>query len=49
MFVEVYYRHTGLFGSMFIKPMVFHQEAAFLIRDDRNLTNGLSGTATATC
>jgi Flp pilus assembly protein TadG len=49
MFVEVYYRQTGLFGSMFVKPMTLHQEAAFLIRDARNLTAGLSGTKTATC
>lgn len=49
MFVEVYYRQTGLFGSMFVKPMTFHQEAAFLIRDARNLSAGLSGTKTATC
>ena len=49
MFVEVFYQHTGLFGTLFVQPMQFHQEAAFLIRDDRNLTNGLSGPRTATC
>jgi len=49
MYVEVYYRKSGLFGTLFVKPMVFHQEAAFLIRDTRNLTAGLSGTKTANC
>lgn len=49
MFVEVYYQQSGLFGSMFVKPMTLRQEAAFLIRDSRNLTAGLSGTKTATC
>jgi len=49
MFVEVYYQQKGLFGSMFVKPMVLHQEAAFLIRDSRNLSAGLSGTKTAVC
>jgi len=49
MFVEVYYQYKSLFGTLFVKPMMFHQEAAFLIRDDRNLTAGLSGTKTANC
>ncbi|MET0588998.1 MAG: pilus assembly protein TadE [Novosphingobium sp.] len=49
MFVEVYYRHEGIFGSMFIDDDVeLKQEAAFLVRDDRNLmpTNqqGVTGT-----
>ncbi len=49
MFVEVYYKYTGLFGTMFVNSPTFHQEAAFLVRDDRNLTSGLSGTKTASC
>lgn len=48
MFVEVYYRYEGLFSPMFIDDLVFKQEAAFLIRDDRNLMNsnepGITGT-----
>ncbi|MBU6267800.1 MAG: pilus assembly protein TadE [Sphingomonadales bacterium] len=49
MFAEVYYRYRPLFGTMFVQPMLFHQEAAFLTRDDRNLTAGTSGTGAATC
>lgn len=49
MFVEVFYRQNGLFGTLFVKPMVFHQEAAYLIRDTRNLTGVPTGTTTATC
>jgi len=48
MFVEVYYRYKPLFGTMFVQPMIFHQEAAYLIRDDRNLT-ALTGTAANAC
>lgn len=49
MFVEVHYKYSGLFGTMFVSSPVIRQEAAFLVRDDRNLTNGLSGTKTALC
>lgn len=49
MFVEVWYQQKGLFGSMFVKPMTLHQEAAYMVRDTRNLTAGLAGTKTATC
>lgn len=49
MFVEVYYKYSGLFGTMFVDSPTIHQEAAFLVRDDRNLTSGLSGTKTAGC
>jgi hypothetical protein len=48
MFVEVYYRHEGLFASMFVDDVLFKQEAAFLVRDDRNLMasnqSGVTGT-----
>jgi len=44
MFAEVYYDYRGLFGSMFVKPTRFREEAAFLIRDIRNLTPGVAGT-----
>ncbi|MGC4250454.1 MAG: pilus assembly protein TadE [Sphingobium sp.] len=49
MFVEVYYRYTGLFGDLFVSPTTFHQEGAFLMRDDRDLASGLTGTKTAAC
>ncbi|MBT0668555.1 pilus assembly protein [Novosphingobium profundi] len=48
MFVEVYYRYTGLFGSTFVAPFTLHREGAFLIRDDRDL-DSLSGTKTTGC
>ncbi|MEY2942747.1 MAG: hypothetical protein RLY97_761 [Pseudomonadota bacterium] len=49
MFAEVHYQYRGLFGSLFVQPMVFRQEAAVMMRDDRNLTAGLTGTKTAVC
>lgn len=51
MFVEVYYRYTPLLTGLFIKnsDVEFRQEAAVLVRDDRNLAGGLSGTKKATC
>ncbi|WP_395332424.1 pilus assembly protein TadE [Novosphingobium sp. BL-8H] len=44
MYVEVYYAYQPLFGTMFVKNPVFYQEAAFLIRDDRDITSGVTGT-----
>lgn len=44
MFVEVYYQYQPLFGTMFSLNTEFHEEAAFIIRDDRNLTPGITGT-----
>lgn len=44
MFVEVYYSYEGLFGDMFLDDRVLRKEGAFLIRDDRNLTPGVTGT-----
>ena len=44
MFVEVYYEYTGLFGTLFAQDAVFAQEAAYIIRDDRDLTSGITGT-----
>lgn len=50
MFVEVFYQYQPLFGSMFVGNTTFSREAAFIIRDDRNLTAGVTGTSTAsTC
>ena len=44
MFVEVYYNYQSLFGSLFVTSQSFKQEAAFIIRDRRNLTPGITGT-----
>ncbi|MBA4353768.1 MAG: pilus assembly protein TadE, partial [Novosphingobium sp.] len=44
MFVEVYYSYTGLVGQMFVSNRVLRKEGAFLIRDERNLTPGVTGT-----
>jgi hypothetical protein len=44
MFVEVFYQYQPLFGDMFVGNPLFKQEAAFIIRDDRNLTPGVTGT-----
>ena len=50
MVAEIYYRYDGLFGNTFINKSVFRQEAAFIIRDDRNLTPGVSpGTSKSAC
>lgn len=48
MFVEVYYNYQPLFGTMFFSGRQFRHEAAFIVRDDRNLA-GLSGTKTSAC
>lgn len=44
MFVEVYYEYEGLFGDMFIDGGTLRKEGAFLIRDQRNMTPGVTGT-----
>lgn len=44
MFVEVYYQYEGLLGTMFVSNPVMRKEGAFLIRDNRNLTPGVTGT-----
>lgn len=44
MFVEVFYEYKPLFGTAFVGDTVFHREAAFIIRDDRNLTPGVTGS-----
>ena len=53
MFVEVYYTYQPLFGSMVTDGAEFRQEAAMLVRDDRDLDggggDGLAGTARSTC
>ena len=42
MYVEVSYEYQGLFGDMFIGDRVIRHEAAFPIRDDRNLSPGVA-------
>ncbi|MBB3860736.1 Flp pilus assembly protein TadG [Novosphingobium hassiacum] len=51
MFVEVYYSYTGLLGDLFVSNRVLRKEGAFLVRDERNLTPGITGTTgpTYTC
>lgn len=44
MFAEVYYQYKPLFGTMFMGNTTMRREAAFLIRDDRNLTTGVTGS-----
>jgi hypothetical protein len=48
MYVEVSYTYRPMFGAMFMGPKTFHREAAYMIRDDRNLTAGITPTATDT-
>ncbi|MXO90295.1 TadE/TadG family type IV pilus assembly protein [Pontixanthobacter aquaemixtae] len=46
MFVEIEYRYEALFENPFGSgDRILRKEAAFIIRDDRNLTPGLTGTA----
>lgn len=45
MFVEVTYTYKPLFGAMFVTTPTFRREAAFLIRDDRNLNAGVTPSA----
>ena len=53
MFVEVYYTYQPLFGDMFADATTFKHEAAFIVRDDRNLSggggDGLTGTVGSEC
>lgn len=48
MYVEVYYTYQPLFGTMFVGTPSFHREAAYIIRDDRNLTPGITPSNTDT-
>lgn len=43
MFVEVYFRYTGLFGNTYVSNRTLRKEGAFMIRDQRNLTPGVTG------
>ncbi|MCD1624044.1 TadE/TadG family type IV pilus assembly protein [Citromicrobium bathyomarinum] len=42
MYVEVFYEYQGLFGDMFLGNRVIRHEAAFPIRDDRDLLPGVA-------
>ena len=44
MIAEVYYKYTGVFGNFFFAPFTMRQQAAFIIRDQRNISIGLTGT-----
>lgn len=37
MFVEVFYDYDGIFGTLFVRNQRFKQEAAYLVRDVRDL------------
>lgn len=43
MFVEVYYNYEGMLGDMFVNNRILSKEGAFIIRDDRNLSLGVTG------
>lgn len=43
MFAEVVYRYEPLFAGILVDELTFREEAAFLVRDDRNLL-GNNGT-----
>ena len=49
MFAEVWYRHTGLMGDLYIGDTMMKREAAFIIRDDRNLVPGITGVSVSNC
>jgi hypothetical protein len=48
MFVEAFYSYKSLFGNMFVRNAVISQEAAFLMRDRRDLTSGIANTTDCT-
>lgn len=54
MYVEIEYQYQPLFGTMFTNNRIINQEAAFTIRDRRNLAAGVNNDLTpsskaATC
>ncbi len=49
MFVEVYYLHKGLFGTLFFNNRTLSREAAFIVKDKRNMTAAPTGTNTTAC
>jgi hypothetical protein len=53
MYAEVYYKYQPLFGRLFVGQMTIKQEAAYIVRDDRNLAGGggagITGTKKSNC
>lgn len=47
MFVEVFYRYKPLFGTTFMSERILSQEAAMVVRDNRNLSAGLANDVEA--
>jgi len=49
MYAEVFYTYEPLFAGFITGPILMHEEAAYLVRDDRNLQGnngtGVGGTA----
>ncbi len=43
MFAEVFYEYRGQLGSLYVGTVTMKREAAYVVRDDRNLTPGLTG------
>lgn len=54
MFTEVHYDYQGIFGELFVSDVLFIQEAAYIVRDARdlraaNLTGLTGGGGQSTC
>lgn len=50
MVAEIYYQYTGLFGEVITPSHIVRREAEYIIRDDRNLAPGVTGSGgTSTC
>ncbi|MDG2005538.1 MAG: pilus assembly protein TadE [Novosphingobium sp.] len=50
MYAEIFFQYQPLFGDIFVGNVNFKKEAAFLVRDDRNLTPGVTGSGgTSAC
>lgn len=50
MFVEVFYDYVPMLALPFSSGAAsFSAEAAFIVRDDRNLSGGVTGTSTSIC
>lgn len=45
MYVEVVYNYRGLFGTLFIDETRIRRDAAFIVRDRRDLERGLTGSS----
>ena len=47
MIAEVWYQYQALFGTMFVKPITIYEQAAVIVRDNRNLDPGISSPKTS--